>query len=336
MRKIDAIATYVHYAEHMLPIWLSIPEELRGTFYASKKTERFLKSKKVQAVVFARRNRKVPLSDNLTLVASFRDLKIANMSKRATVYMQHGTGQAFQGSTGGNTGHIPTRHDAVSNTQLYLTPSSYHIDQMAPYTKAPIVPIGCPKLDVWHTQPEKPKSDPPVVALAFHWDRHTFPETRSAWDFYKPHFNLLTDMRDAGEIELLGHGHPLMRDVFMPVYRRHKIPFAKYFTEVLEKADILLNDASSVLFEFASLDRPVVVLNTPWYRKDVEHGLRFWEHANIGIQVDNPETELQAAIRNSLAYDPNKEQRHAAVQAAYEYTDGSCAEKAVEAILEVL
>lgn len=336
MRKVDAVATHVHYAEHMLPIWLALPEEHRGTFYAAKKTERFLQSKKVDAVAFSRRSRKIPLSDNLTLVASFRDLKISNTSKRATVYMQHGTGQAFQGSEGGNTGHIPTRLDAVSDTRLYLTPSTYHIEQMRDFTASPIVPIGCPKLDEWHLRPPKPRSDPPVVALAFHWDRHTFPETRSGWDFYRPHFHLLTEMRDAGEIELLGHGHPLMRDVFMPGYRKHKIPFVKHFTEVLEKADILLNDASSVLFEFASVDRPVVVLNTPWYRKHVDHGLRFWEHADIGIQVDKPETELQDAIRNTLLYDPNKQQRHAAVKAAYEFTDGKCAERAVEAILEVL
>ena len=88
---------------------------------------------------------------------------------------------------------------------------------------------------------------------------------------------------------VLGHGHPRILDQLMPVYEELGIEPAYTFEEVLDRASVYCCDNSSTLFEFASLDRPVVVLNPPWYRREVEHGLRFWEAATVGVQVgDQP------------------------------------------------
>jgi hypothetical protein len=69
----------------------------------------------------------------------------------------------------------------------------------------------------------------------------------------------------------------------------------------------------------------VVVLNAPHYDRNVHHGLRFWDAADVGVQVDTPE-ELPAAIR--LAYSDPPEQhakREVALDMVYAYrqsTDG--------------
>ena len=57
------------------------------------------------------------------------------------------------------------------------------------------------------------------------------------------------------------------------------------FDEVMERSTLYICDNSSTLYEFASTGRPVVVLNAPWFRRDIEHGLRFWEHADVGVSV---------------------------------------------------
>jgi CDP-glycerol glycerophosphotransferase (TagB/SpsB family) len=60
-------------------------------------------------------------------------------------------------------------------------------------------------------------------------------------------------------------------------------------------------DTSSTIYEFASLDRPVIVLNSPLYRKDIKHGLRFWDNIP-GIMIDNP-WELPSAIDEAVNKD---------------------------------
>jgi len=108
------------------------------------------------------------------------------------------------------------------------------------------------------------------------------------------------------------------------------------FEDVLERADLYMCDNSSTLFEFASVGRPVVVLNAPWYRRHIEHGLRFWEAATVGVQVDHP-AELRDAVMQALE-DPPEQQaaRQAAVRIAYTYTDGQASKRAAQEILELL
>jgi len=91
---------------------------------------------------------------------------------------------------------------------------------------------------------------------------------------------------------------------------------------------------NSTLYEFAATGRPVVVLNCPRYRRDVHHGLRFWDHIP-GIQCDTPE-DLPGAIELALEDPPElREMREEAIAAVYPQHDGHATDRAVETLLGV-
>jgi UDP-N-acetylglucosamine:LPS N-acetylglucosamine transferase len=182
--------------------------------------------------------------------------------------------------------------------------------------------VGCPKLD---TLPKRSGTGGPVVAVSFHFDLSLLAETRSA----RMHFtSALPGL--ARSYRLIGHSHPRLD--LSQFYRRMGIEYVRDFDEVCRRADVYVCDNSSTLFEFAATGRPVVVLNEPHYRRDVEHGLRFWDAADVGIQVDSPH-DLAPAIR--LALDDGPEQRarrEAALSLVYAYRTGG-AKRAAEAIM---
>jgi hypothetical protein len=78
------------------------------------------------------------------------------------------------------------------------------------------------------------------------------------------------------------------------------------------------------LYEFASTGRPVVVMNAPQYRRDVHHGLRFWDYPP-GLQVDRPEQLADTIARALSDPEPARALRAAAVAETYAYTDGRAA-----------
>lgn len=329
MNRLDVIATYAHYLDHIAPIWHALPGDARGTFWVAPGLVNYAAQKGITATPIPKRPREMR-TPTLTLTAAYRDLKRAYRAGRPAVYMQHGNGQTFIGRK--HPAYLGTTHNEL--VRLYLAPAERCVTHMQ--TTAPISVVGCPKLDQWHPPAPKPRDTPPTVAIAWHWDAQWLPETRSAYYHYRPALRMLKDMEEAGEIRLLGHSHPLIIQEIIPEYEALGIEYTRSFEEVMRRADLYVNDASSTLYEFASLDRPVVVMNCPLYRKDVEHGLRFWSNADVGIQVEGPR-DLPDAIRLALS-DPPEQQanRQRGVQAAYAYTDGRCAARAAEAILSIL
>jgi CDP-glycerol glycerophosphotransferase (TagB/SpsB family) len=104
----------------------------------------------------------------------------------------------------------------------------------------------------------------------------------------------------------------------------------------MKDADVYVCDNSSTIFEFAFLKKPVVLLNNPLYRKNVEHegNPRFWKYANIGPNVNRPH-ELRGAIIEALNnYDIYKERRDEALKEVFVYLDGKCADRAAKAIIK--
>jgi len=163
------------------------------------------------------------------------------------------------------------------------------------YPHATVQVVGCPKLDAFPRE-EGPRTGP--VCVSFHWPGQVCPEAGTAWPHYRDAVRALADRGD-----VIGHAHPRMAEVVRPQLEGWGIPFVDDFDEVLTTAAVYVNDCSSTLYEFAACGGPVVVLNAPHFRRGVQHGLRFWEYADVGVQVNEPD-QLPAGVALALEDPP--------------------------------
>ena len=302
---IDFIASEGHFADHLEPVWLALPEEMRGTFY---------------------RGRRAPVSSQKTLVASSGDLYRSRKLGRPTAIMEHGSGQSYGGERH-TANHSSYAGGASRDAQLFLHPGPHPAARdRAQYPDARVEIVGCPKLD---TLARKDRIGPAVVAVSFHWDCRISPETRTA----ASHFMVQLHALAKSGVKILGHGHPRIIDKLAHHYAKYGIEVVRSFEEVCRRADLYLCDNSSTLFEFAATGRPVIVLNPPMYRRTVHHGLRFWDAATVGIQVSSRES-LSEAVSEALADPPSqREAREAALSLVYAFRSGA-AQRAADVLVE--
>lgn len=326
MDRVDAYVSQPHFLDHIAPIWAALPDEMRGSFYADRGVAAHARRRGIEPASWTSSAMREQIP---TLVAGAGDL--VRTHRRPAIYMEHGAGQTYLAKHPSYAGSDARRH-----VELFLNPS----DRVAGYNRvsrptARQVTIGCPRLDRHHLAGHRRRGlGRPVIALTWHWNCLVAPETRGAFAHYR---GALAELA-AGPWEIIGHGHPrLFADPRLEqAYRAAGIEVVRDFEEVLERADLLVADNSSALYEFASTGRPVVVMNAPWYRRDVEHGLRFWEYADVGVQVDGPD-ELVAGIEHALADPPAQRRRREAVSdQVYAHRDGTAAQSAAAAIAEWL
>ena len=231
--------------------------------------------------------------EDIALVASYGSLVMAKRRGfRRIVLAQHGAGQSYGGDprTARNAGYPGgDRNDGVG---LFLCPNEYSAWRWQErYPEAMVRVVGCPRLD------NLPRRQPTVagravVAIAPHWHGYNCPEWASALNEYLPAFARLA-------YTLIGTGHP-QRHHLPSRYADLGIEYVESFDEICRRADVLVSDNSSVLFEFAATGRNVVIINARQYRHDVHHGGRFWDWASIGPNVDDP-AELADAVEVALA-----------------------------------
>ena len=343
---IDFLCGEVHFLDHLHPIWAALPAKDRGVLALTRSVSggdapgrlarharacgyegcvAFPNTSNRQDAVVWLRTRPGPL-----VVASVGDARTADKTGRPVAFCEHGAGQSYSSRHASYAGGQGGRR----NVRLFLCPNEQAAERnRRAYPGVPAVVIGCPKLDAWHREPPPPRREPPVVALSFHWPCEVCPETLWAFPHYRK--GLGTVARDP-RWQLIGHGHPRALSALRGHYATLGVEVVEQFAEVVARADCYVCDNSSTMFEFASLGRPVVVLNAPWYRREVEHGLRFWEAAGVGVQCSEPE-DLPEAIATALQDAPERRAaREAAVALAYAYTDGRAAQRAAKAIRETL
>lgn len=265
------------------------------------------------------------------LVASHADGQ--SVGNRPLVLMEHGAGQSYRG---------PFLHPAYAGGRdrvrdrvlLFVCPG--RVAAAANRFAYPLVPtaeVGCPRLDPLHRDP--PPGDGRTVAFAFHWDASAVAiEAGTAWEHFAPHLAALAGEFAAAGLRMVGHGHPRAMHRYAPAYRAAGVEVVDEAT-VMHDAAVLVFDNTSLGWEFASTGRPVALLDHPLWRHEVEHGLRFWRHADAGPRTADPRA-VAGAVALALADVQFPERRAAAVADVYAATDGHAAGRAADAIRDTI
>lgn len=317
---IDAMAHEPQFLDHLAPVWQALHESQRGRFLVepSLLPKALSMGIEPEPVSWPRYPpQPAPRVDGPPmLVASYGDIKVGRrLGYGPFAFIEHGAGQSYAGDhnrlrLSGSYSGGPDRDDVG----LFMVPGPHPAERwQARYPKARVEIVGSPRLDALPAR-EHPDVGYPTVAISFHWPCHSAPEADTALGEYIEELPMLVPVFD-----VIGHAHPKADwpQRMRKVYDRAGIPFVADFDDVCRRADVYVCDNSSTLFEFAATGRPVVVLNSKHYRRDVNHGLRFWDAATVGVQVDKPE-DLIDAIEYALS-DPPEQQaaREAALSRVY-------------------
>lgn len=281
---LDVYTSAANYVDHIAPIWNALPDQLRGTWWTKATGHR----RAVELDLPARRTHQPPPADHPILVASYADEKV--IRQRPVIYLEHGVGQHYNELDASSFGRGNRR-----NVVLYLATNDYCAERMQrQFPNADTAIVGAPKLDqhipIVAERLAAATHDTPTVGFGWHWNGHV-PESKTARPRYARAIAAL-------DMAIVGHGHPRIFDQLTPWYQKLGIPTERHFDDLLDRIDVYACDNSSTMFEAAALDMPVVVLNAPWYRRNVEHGIRFWSHSGIGPHVDHPH-QLPDAIAHA-------------------------------------
>lgn len=326
-RRVDAYATERQYLDHLVPIWWALRPEERGRFYLAGSLADQADTHGIGADAWIGH---CPSGDRVTMVASYRD---EVNCPRPVVYVEHGAAQRYSTPDGVPLAD-PAYHGSAGHGRvvLFICPREEVCAawrERYPFT--PAVAVGCPKLD--YRLRVGPRIRNPesrrTVCVSFHSDLRVCAETTSALRHYEPGLAaVVAEVRAAG-CDFIGHGHPRDWQRIRAVWDRLGVETVSDFHEVLGRADVFAVDTSSTLYEAAACGIRVVAMNAPWYRRDVHHGLRWWDKIP-GPQVDGP-GELAAVLLAEETPD-EAEHRRGVVGHVYAYLDGHSADRAAEAI----
>jgi hypothetical protein len=276
-------------------------------------------------VIFAVRGRIRALPpDDVILVGGYDN--IALCGGRRVVYVEHGAGQTYSRLRSRSRPHYPGGPHPP-NVIGYICPNRH----VAALWDRPTVVVGCPAL-------EGLQRNPMAVVFTFHWDAPTVcPEARSARPHYLDHLHEMVQwVRDTGlgGLHPLGHWHPRDRQA-ETLWRRLGVECEPDPDRALERARLVVADNTSFAYEAALLGIANVALNAPWYRRDVEHGLRFWKHPP-GIMVDDADELMSRPVHYYALDKQNHKLRRAAARRAYGLPLGGGGAKAGAEFIEQL
>lgn len=281
---IDFYASRQHYLDHLAPVWHALPERARGSFNVGR-----------SLVELARYYGIEPddrTEGRMLVCAAWSDHQGPAQGRRR-VLLEHGIGQNYLGRWSNYVGGA-----GREKIDLFLYPNQRARDiNAARYPGAGHAVIGCPKLDRWWGSRPGNRQ-----VISFHWECQLVNETTSGWRYFWP----------AVRRPWWGHAHPRIARQLAGRYADAGVPYLPDFATVLRAGGLYACDNSSTLYEFAALGRPVIVLNPPQYRRNVEHGLRFWEYADVGVNCDHPD-QLEACAELAWSDPPQYAERRAQI-----------------------
>lgn len=306
--RVDLYASRSHYLEHLAPVWNALRPEERGLVVVPAHL-------RVMATHLLKHDWSVQDEpSNVRLAAGWVDVQ-GPPNKQHRVLMEHGVGQRYEGVPAPNYVGGRGRTDVVD---LFLLPN----EVAARYQDGDVVVVGDPYLDELRSQEFHALFD---VTFTFHFKTDLCPEASG----YPEKFKLgILECVDA-DLRVLGHFHPSATGL-SDWYADHGITSTSML-EVALRTRCFAADNTSAMFYAAALDIPVVVMNAPYYRRSAKHGLRFWEFADVGLNV-NDQHDLPDVVKRSIYDDPCASRRAEVVQQLFPFTDGMSALRCVSAL----
>lgn len=309
--KVHLFATERHYERHVRAVWRHLPDELRGLEITGR----------------AATERSIPGHDYF-MIGGFND--IDRVQRHRIIYVEHGAGQSYNGAGV----HRLTEAYAHANSthpqrvMAYISPRL----SMAEAWGRPAFAAGVPALD-GHVRTKRWLTK---AAITFHWDaRIGVPEARSARGHWIDHLHSIVQWLRDYDFEVIGHRHPRDRDA-PQIWENLGVRYEPDVDQVLREASLVIADNTSVMYEAAALEIPVLALNAPWYRRNVDHGLRFWE-AVPGMAIDDIDELVRLDPVRYVDSDVAKTLGKAAAIAAYDgFATGNAGEQAARWLVKLL
>lgn len=318
---VDIFTTQPHYFDHVAPVSRALQAPIQCPEGLARRRGHLAPTAPYNGSHAVRNH-------DTALVMGPADIRTAvRFGWKRIAYLCHGIGQDYNRLL---SAAAPGENIPWDKVDVVLLPSYFAEKRFQPLCPAAEkIVVGQPKLDELSALPH-PQTR--TAALSFRWSHQRAPEAKGAIDHYRDGLAQVAAYAAAHGIDLLGHGHPRIFGNLKTVYSNAGIEPVADFADVVRRAGVYACDNSSTLFEFAALDRPVVVMNAPWYRRTVNHGGRFWDWADVGEQVDSPAALAQAIAR--AFDDPTAESRRRVVAEVLPRADGRAAERAAEALVE--
>jgi hypothetical protein len=310
-----------------------LPEDVRGEFMCLESLADHARSLGIEVAAYPNpyeMERRLHRDKRPTIVAGHADPRFLARSGRENIIAMHGVGFVFDAKSSHPNYPGTTKNRELTRLMLATNERIAEIERAAnPHVTVEVV--GCAKLDKWHANPRPyVPTGKPVIAAAWHWECQVARETRSAFYEYRDALKALSD-----DYKVIGHGHPHIIDKIAPLYEADGIEVVRELAEVFDRADMMIFDATSAGFEFASLGRPVVVCQRSDYRA-INYGGMFHLREQLGIVCNKPDA-LRLCVEMAKGDPPGiRQMREHAVVECYAYTDGHCAERAAAAIVRYL
>lgn len=272
--KIHMLASWKHYVDHILPVWNALPDDVRGSVFVTFKDE----AERVAASGVKVTSGKIVIDpDDKYIIAGYADIK--RVPRNADIcLMEHGSGQTYANVRSGSYAGGRDR----GRVGLFIVPNERVASvNMAAYPDATTVAAGSPRLDALYMARlrNEHKRTGNKLAVSFHWRCVLCPETNTAFDEWKKD---IVNLACTGNQHILGHGHPRLWEEISDFWKSSGIEPVQDWLTVVRRADVYACDNSSTMFEAAAIGLPVVLLNSRRWRRDVDHGLRFWDEAGMG------------------------------------------------------